>query len=94
MALRFSNGRSLYDVTKVETISGRHLEVIGGVTYTDVTRDSFGRQRVATPYTLFDSKYRYYENADYTTTSGTGGSKSFNADASLVELTTNTTSGS
>ena len=49
MALRFSNGRSLYDVTKVETISGRPLEVIGGVTYTDVTRDSFGRQRVAAP---------------------------------------------
>lgn len=94
MALRFSNGRSLYDVTKVETISGRPLEVIGGVTYTDVTRDSFGRQRVANPYTLFDSKYRYFENSDYVTTSGTGGSKSFDADASLVELTTSTTSGS
>jgi hypothetical protein len=94
MALRFSNGRSLYDVTKVETISGRPLEVIGGVTYTDVTRDSFGRQRVANPYTLFDSKYRYFENSDYVTTSGTGGSKSFDADASLVELKTTTASGS
>ena len=67
MALRFDHG-SLYDVTKVETISGRPLEVTSTnttpitVEYTDVAKDAFGRLRTSDPFTLFDSSHRYEDN--------------------------------
>ena len=79
MALRFDRG-SLYNVTKVETISGRPLEVTSTnttpitVEYTDVAKDAFGRLRTSDPFTLFDSSHRYSDNGQWVESTAAGGS--------------------
>jgi hypothetical protein len=90
----------LYPVVKVQTCSGQPLEVTttsGYVTYVQpagVAADAFGRLRVVNPLTLFDSSHRYHDNGLWTTSSGTGGTTSFDANAGLVTMNVTTTSGS
>jgi len=59
-----------------------------------VTYDSFGRQRVSEPLTLFDSSHRYADNNLWATATSTGGSAVFNADQGLVDLNVTAASGS
>ena len=98
MALHFDHG-SLYDITKVETISGRPLEVISTnttpitVQYTDVSKDAFGRLRTSDPFTLFDSSHRYSDNGHWVESTTAGGSSSFNSDQGLIDMTVTTASG-
>lgn len=55
--------------------------------------DSFGRLRIAEPFTLFDSSHRYQDNGLWSTyTSGTA-SATFNASQGLIDLTIGSTSG-
>jgi hypothetical protein len=56
--------------------------------------DAFGRKRVSTPYTLFDSTMRYDKRADqwYEITAG-GATTNFLTNASTLELKTTTASG-
>lgn len=56
--------------------------------------DAFGRQRVSTPLTLFDSSHRYRDNNLWNTLTASGGAATFNANQGLVDLTVDTTSGS
>jgi hypothetical protein len=91
---------NLYEVIKVQTCSGQPLEVTtttsGSVTIEagGTGSDAFGRLRTSTPLTLFDSSHRYKDNGLWTTSSGTGGTTTFNADAGFVTLNTTTASGS
>ena len=48
--------------------------------------DIFGRQRVSTPLTLFDSTHRYKDNGLWTTATTGTASATFNADQGLVDL--------
>ena len=98
MALRFDRN-SLYNVTKVETISGRPLEVTSTSTapttvqYTDVAKDAFGRLRTSDPFTLFDSSHRYTDNGQWVESTTAGGSSSMNSDEGLIDMTVTTASG-
>ena len=56
--------------------------------------DAFGRLRVSTPLTLFDSSHRYRDNNLWSSLIAVGGSVSFNQNQGLVELTVNGLSGS
>jgi hypothetical protein len=56
--------------------------------------DAFGRQRVSSPLTLFDSSHRYKDNGLWATSTASGGSAVFSADEGLVNLNVNTTNGS
>jgi hypothetical protein len=58
------------------------------------TLDAFGRLRVSSPLTLFDSSHRYRDNGLWATNTASGGSATFNANAGLVDLAVTTTSGS
>jgi hypothetical protein len=84
----------------VSTVSGQPIEVVTPATGVvavqagGVGADAFGRLRSSTPLTLFDSSHRYRDNGLWATTSGTGGTTSFNANAGLVDLNVTTTSGS
>lgn len=49
--------------------------------------DAFGRMQVAQPYTLFDSQHRYAENEKFYTVTTGAGSKTYDANASLVNMT-------
>lgn len=56
--------------------------------------DAFGRQRVSSPLTLFDSSHRYRDNELWATATASGGSAVFSANEGLVNLNVNTTNGS
>jgi len=91
---------NLYEVIKVQTCSGRPLEVTtssGNTVYSQpagMAGDAFGRTRVSAPLTLFDSSHRYNDNGLWSTSSGTGATYAFNANQGLVDLNVTTTSGS
>jgi hypothetical protein len=55
--------------------------------------DAFGRLRVSSPMTLFDSSHRYKDNNLWSTLSANGGSVSFNASQGLMELNVTNTAG-
>jgi hypothetical protein len=75
---------------EVTTSSSGVVNVQGGGTGSD----AFGRLRTCDPFTLFDSSHRYRDNNLWATSSGTGGTTSFDANAGLVNLNVTTTSGS
>ena len=97
---RDPNSHNLYEVIKVQTCSGQPLEVTtttsGAVTIAagGTGSDAFGRLRISSPLTLFDSSHRYKDNGLWATASGTGGTTTFDANAGLVTLNTTTASGS
>jgi hypothetical protein len=55
--------------------------------------DAFGRLRVSSPMTLFDSSHRYKDNNLWSTLSANGGSVSFNASQGLMDLNVTNTAG-
>jgi len=56
--------------------------------------DAFGRLRVSSPLTLFDSSHRYRDNGLWNSSITGGGSVSFNANQGLVDLVVDIASGS
>lgn len=56
--------------------------------------DAFGRLRVSTPYTLFDSSHRFADNGLWSTSTATGGSATFNSSQGLINLAVTAASGS
>lgn len=56
--------------------------------------DAFGRVRSSSPYTLFDSQNRYAKNDLWSESTATGGTVTYDANASTVLLNVTTSSGS
>lgn len=56
--------------------------------------DSFGRLRVTSPTTLFDSSHRYRDNGLWATSTGVGATYVFNSAEGVINLNTSTASGS
>ena len=56
--------------------------------------DAFGRLRVSTPFTLFDSSHRFDDNGLWSTATATSGTVTFNASQGLVDLAVTSASGS
>lgn len=56
--------------------------------------DAFGRLRVSNPYTLFDSQNRYQKDPQFNETLTTGGTSTYVANESTVDLAVTTSSGS
>jgi hypothetical protein len=56
--------------------------------------DAFGRARSSNPYTLFDSQNRYEKNDLWSETTATGGTVTYDANASTVLLNVTSSSGS
>jgi hypothetical protein len=56
--------------------------------------DAFGRIRTSSPLTLFDSSHRYKDNGLWSTSTATGGTSTFDANAGLVNLSVTSSSGS
>ena len=66
----------------------------GGAAASVGATDAFGRIRTSAPLTLFDSSHRYSDNGLWSTSTASGGSSTFDANAGLVNLAVTTTSGS
>ncbi len=58
------------------------------------TVDAFGRLRVTSPYTLFDSQSRFSADPQYSYVTATGGTTTYNTNKSSVDLAVTTASGS
>ena len=56
--------------------------------------DAFGRLRISTPYTLFDSQHRYADNGKWSKYTASGGDVVYVASESAVNLTVTSTPGS
>lgn len=56
--------------------------------------DAFGRLRVSNPYTLFDSQNRYTKDNQFSETTATGGTATYNSNTSSVDMAVTTASGS
>ena len=56
--------------------------------------DAFGRARMSQPYTLFDSQNRYAADNQFDTSTATGGSTTYQANESTVDLNVTASSGS
>jgi hypothetical protein len=90
----------LYEVIKVQTCSGRPLEVtnISGQAVSFTTAgtpagDAFGRARISQPLTLFDSSHRFADNGLWATATGVSSDATFSANEGLINLNVTTTSG-
>jgi len=90
---------NLYEVIKVQTASGKPLEVFTSsgdavqIQPAGVAGDAFGRFRVSNPLTLFDSSHRYVDNGRWATATGVNSTATFNSDQGLMTLNVDTTSG-
>jgi hypothetical protein len=90
---------NLYHVQKVQTCSGRPLEVTttsGEAIYVQpgaTAGDAFGRLRISQLYTIFDSQHRYQENDKWTTVTGVSGTTTYQINQSVVDLNVTTVSG-
>jgi hypothetical protein len=91
-----SRDHNRYEVVKVSPLPAEPLNVVisSGTAEKPTSLDAFGRLRVSTPLTLFDSSHRYRDNGLWNTDTATGGTTAFNANEGLVELSVTTTSGS
>jgi hypothetical protein len=56
--------------------------------------DAFGRLRISTPMTLFDSSHRYRDNNLWSSLTAVGGTYAFNQNQGLIEMTVSGLSGS
>lgn len=56
--------------------------------------DAFGRLRVSDPYTLFDSQNRYAADAQFSSSTATSGTATYNSTRSSVDMAVTTASGS
>jgi hypothetical protein len=73
-----------------------NVTITGTSTFTLGTgsTDAFGRLRVSEPYTLYDSKLRYYDHAEFSSSTSTGGNVVYNANSSTFELNVSGSNGS
>ena len=65
------------------------------VTFAQSTNfDAFGRLRISTPITLFESSHRYRDNNLWSSLTAVGGTFSFNQNQGLIDMTVSNLSGS
>lgn len=85
-----------YEVVQVKNFDNTPIKVVTdpGSSVKPPSLDAFGRQRMSTPLTLFDSFHRYRDNGLWATDTATGGTATFNTNQGLVDLGVTTTSGS
>ena len=81
------NTNLIYDTTKEYYRPFMDTDFFGGNSVTNPSNDSFGRQRVSNPFTMFDSSHRFKDNNLWSTATTGTASATFNADEGLVDLT-------
>ena len=97
MATVIENDNCRYEVVKVLNPDNQLLNVSISSAQpgkSTAATDAFGRLRISEPFTLFDSSHRYSDNGLWETSTASGGTTTFNANAGLVDLAVTTTSGS
>lgn len=82
-----------HNVTLFETmmLADQHGNIVNGANPSGVAVDAFGRMRMSTPLTLFDSTHRYRDNNLWFTSNTTGATYTHNTNQGLVNLNLPTT---
>ena len=81
------NTNLIYDTQKEYYRPFMDTDFFGGNSVTNPSNDSFGRQRVSNPFTLFDSSHRFKDNNLWSTATTGTASATFDANEGLVDLT-------
>jgi len=84
-----NDGKTIFEVVM---LADQYGNLVGPANPSGVSVDAFGRSRVSTPLTLFDSSHRFKDNGLWATSNTATGTYVFNANAGLVELKIDTTS--
>jgi hypothetical protein len=95
ISLNDLNGNNVTVTAPTSSLNVNVTNTITSVTTPEPTQlDAFGRLRVSTPLTLFDSSHRYRDNNLWSSLTAVGGTYAFNQNQGLVDLTVNALSGS
>lgn len=82
------DGKTIFEVVMLADQYGNH---VGPANPSGMAVDAFGRARVSTPLTLFDSSHRFKDNGLWSTSNTAGTTYSHNVNAGLIELNLPTT---
>lgn len=80
-------------IFEVVMLADKYGNLIGGANPTGMAVDAFGRARSSQPFTLFESFNRYQENSKYSFAVTGSGTKTFDANNSMISMNTTTSSG-
>jgi hypothetical protein len=95
ISLNDLNGNNVTVTAPTSSLNVNVTNTINSVTTPEPTQlDAFGRLRVSTPLTLFDSSHRYRDNNLWSSLTAVGGTYAFNQNQGLVDLTVSALSGS
>ncbi|NBO98726.1 MAG: hypothetical protein EBU90_01180 [Proteobacteria bacterium] len=95
ISLKDVNGNNVSVTVPTSSLNVNVTNTTTSITTPSPTQlDAFGRLRVSTPLTLFDSSHRYRDNNLWSSLTAVGGSYVFNQNQGLVDLTVNSLSGS
>jgi hypothetical protein len=85
--------KTLFEVNQIATSNGYIVTDSNRfpVALDPLTYDAFGRHRISTPLTLFDSSHRYRDNGLWVTSNTAGTTYAHNANQGLVDLNLPTT---
>jgi hypothetical protein len=81
------DNKTLFEVVQ---IADEYGNMVGAANPSGVAVDAFGRARVSTPLTLFDSSHRYRDNNLWSTSNTAGGTYAFSTNEGLVNLNVST----
>jgi hypothetical protein len=81
------DNKTLFEVVQ---IADQYGNMVGAANPSGVAVDAFGRARVSTPLTLFDSSHRYRDNNLWSTSNTAGGTYAFSTNEGLVNLNVST----
>lgn len=84
------DSKTLFEVVM---LADQYGNPVGAANPTGMAVDSFGRARISSPLTLFDSFHRYKENTKFSTANTATATYTFNSNTSSVDCTVDTTSG-
>ena len=93
----FPTTSTVYQGTDPWVVSGNVTASITGtttVTFPTGGNDAFGRLRTSEPYTLFDTRARYYDHQQFSSSTSTGGTVTYVDNESAFHLTVTGSSGS
>jgi hypothetical protein len=83
-----NDGRTIFEVVM---LSDQYGNLVGPANPSGVAVDAFGRARMSTPLTLFDSSHRFQDNGLWSTSNTAGATYVHNANAGIVALNIPTT---
>lgn len=84
-----ANGNTIFEVVMLADQYGNR---IGPANPSGMAVDAFGRARVSTPLTLFDSSHRFRDNGLWANTNTSNANTQFHANSGTIFLNTDTTS--